>query len=113
MALDVAQYRHKLEKLWQRVPRHLPLTRPTFCPRLWSDAFVSDRGDVYFCCHMLPFRVGNLYDAPLQEIYNKLRAREARLFALTRTLLCHDRCTLHSEEERAASTSPETAMRSP
>jgi MoaA/NifB/PqqE/SkfB family radical SAM enzyme len=113
MALNLTQLRRKFEKVRQGLPRHIPLTQSTFCPRLWTDAFINDRGDVYFCCHMQPHTLGNLHHASLEELWNNFKTRQMRRLALTRTLLCYDRCRLLDEQEFAARPGPDTQVQAP
>lgn len=98
--MDLVQLRRRFEKVKRSVPSHLPLTVPTFCPRMWGEAFINDHGDVYYCCHKSPYGLGNLHDAPLSELWNSARSKQMRTMSLTRTLLCYDRCRLLSEEEK-------------
>ena len=108
MALNLERYRRQLEKTLQRVPRKL-LVEQTYCPRMWSEVFINDHGEVYFCCHTLPFRVGNVYDSTLEELWGGFRARQARRMSLTRTLYCYDRCTLLTAEEHAMLPGPDSS----
>ncbi len=113
MALNLTQLRRKFEKVRQGLPRHIPLTQETFCPRLWTDAFVNDRGEVYACCHQQPASLGSLHHAPLEQLWNNFKTRQMRRLALTRTLYCYDRCRLLDEQEFAARPGPETRVLAP
>jgi pyruvate-formate lyase-activating enzyme len=73
----------------------------TFCPRLWSEAFIDDKANVFFCCHSQPYAIGNLQDAPLSELWHGLAAKQARQMSLHRGLACFAGCTLLDERERA------------
>lgn len=113
MALDLVQLRKKYEKVRRSLPSHLPLTQETYCPRLWSEAFINDRAEVFVCCHMKPYSMGSLHEAPLRELWNGFAARQMRRLSLNKALLCYDRCRLLSEEEHAAQAGPDAGVRAP
>jgi len=101
MHLNIDKYRHQLEILKQRIPR-TPFCQSTFCIRLWKEAFITDDGDVYPCCHKLPWKVGNLYKDSLEEIWNDGPLKLVRYLSRHRGLYCYERCTLLDEMERQA-----------
>jgi MoaA/NifB/PqqE/SkfB family radical SAM enzyme len=70
--------------------------------------FVNDKGEVYFCCHEQPHTLGNIHKASLEKLWNNFKARQMRRLALTRTLLCYDRCRLLDSEEFSARPGPDT-----
>jgi MoaA/NifB/PqqE/SkfB family radical SAM enzyme len=100
MDLNIDRHLQQLEILKQRIPR-APFQKGTFCVRLWQEAFITDDADVYPCCHKLPWKLGNLHDANLEELWNGTRIKGARHMSLHRSLYCHERCTLLDEAERA------------
>lgn len=94
-------FKDSIERLLYCLPRTPPPTQSTYCPNLWTDAFIDDKGRVYGCCHTMPFRLGNLHAATLEEIWNGWRWRSARALSLGRILPCYDRCRLLDAEARA------------
>ncbi len=105
--------RRQVERAAQRAPRTIPFTMPTFCPRLFSEAFVSDAGHVFTCCHFAPFGMGSLAEKNLGEIWNGPTMRAARAMSMHRTLHCHERCTLLDEKERAWVPAPDDGTSMP
>ena len=74
----------------------------TFCPRLWSSAFIVENGDVYACCHYQPFKVGNIHKQTLEQIWNDRFMQEARTQSLNGDLGCYASCNLLDEAARNA-----------
>jgi len=74
----------------------------TFCPRLWTSAFIVDNGDVYACCHYQPFKLGNIHERTLEQIWNDRFAQDARSQSLNGDLGCYASCNLLDETARKA-----------
>lgn len=66
----------------------------TYCPDLWNGFALSRRGDVFNCCHLKPFRIGNIHDAELRKLANTPEMREYRRKSLNGELECFHRCNL-------------------
>lgn len=64
------------------------------CSWVHDTLMVDPRGDVYACCHHLPGVVGNIYEAPLKQIYNGDEIRKFRRQEIDGTLACAAGCTL-------------------
>src|SRR5262249_12191523 len=73
------------------------------CPRLWDSAFVDRDGKVYACCHYLPYPIGNIHDAPLEQIRHGETAVQIRSAALLSGTACFDSCSILTEAEKRAS----------
>ncbi len=101
MDFKIDKHLQQLEIFKQRIPWNL-FRQPTFCTRLWQEAFITDNGDVYPCCHNLPWKYGNLHKSSLKEIWNNKRIHGARLLSLNHGLYCREKCTLLDETERSA-----------
>jgi radical SAM protein with 4Fe4S-binding SPASM domain len=68
------------------------------CSWVHDTLFIGPRGDVFGCPHFKPGPIGNIYDAPLRDIYNSERAREYRQQEIESNLKCLGRCTLPQKE---------------
>lgn len=66
----------------------------TYCPRLWDEIFIDERGDVFACCCSSALPFGNIYREPLSVIINSPSARRQRLQSLRGTLKCYGPCHL-------------------
>ena len=73
--------------------------RETFCPRLWDEVFIDDKGDVYSCCHSLPEVLGSIYREKLQDIYNNNLIQELRQQSLDGYLGCYKACKLLDKKQ--------------
>jgi radical SAM protein with 4Fe4S-binding SPASM domain len=67
---------------------------PTYCPKLWNSAFISQNGDVFKCCHATDARLGNIYEEALSTIWNGPRYLTERTRSLAGQLSCYDACTI-------------------
>lgn len=72
------------------------------CPRLWDSAFVGMDGQVYACCHYLPHAIGNIHDAPLEQIRHGNTATNMRRAALSSGTGCFSSCSILTETEKQA-----------
>lgn len=70
----------------------------TFCSRLWTDIFIDEAGDVFFCCHPKTRPIGNVYNEPFNDIYNNHLAQEIRFTSLSGQLRCQKNCNLLTEK---------------
>ncbi|MBD3410498.1 MAG: radical SAM protein [Ignavibacteriales bacterium] len=77
------------------------MKRDTYCPRLWSEAFVMQDGAVYSCCHEKPAAIGNLNEKSLAEIMDDAPIRAWRRKSLDGKLACYKGCNLLTAEELA------------
>lgn len=68
--------------------------RKTFCPRLWEEAFIDPKGNVFTCCHHQPAVLGNIYQETLENIFNNEILRSFRKKSLEGRLECFEQCTL-------------------
>jgi radical SAM protein with 4Fe4S-binding SPASM domain len=68
--------------------------KDTYCPLLWSEAFIDPKGDVYSCCHRKPAVLGNIHTQKLEDICNGPAIREMRQKSLDGELECFERCSL-------------------
>jgi len=68
--------------------------KDNLCERLWFSLFIDKSGDVYPCCHSKPIKLGNVYETPLQEIWNNDLIKDLRNKSLTKNLPCSQGCTL-------------------
>lgn len=66
----------------------------TYCPRLWSEAFIDERGRVYACCHFKPEELGNICLDHLKVIYNNKKIKDLRRKSLEGRLSCYHTCSL-------------------
>ncbi len=78
--------------------------RKTYCPRLWTESFIFEDGNVFACCHEKPKPLGNINKNSLEEIYNGKLMQETRTKSLTGKLSCYKNCSLLKEEEFEDST---------
>jgi len=76
----------------------------TFCPWLWEEMFINEKGNVYSCCHQFPGKLGNIKDHSLKEIYSSTRLQSYRKKSLGGILLCGTHCTLLSPAQRRSIT---------
>lgn len=65
-----------------------------YCPFLWHEIFINEKGNVYNCCHYKPGKIGNIYQNRLEEIVNSSKAQEFRKQSLNGKLSCYKNCTL-------------------
>ncbi len=70
------------------------LRRDTFCPRLWDEVYIDEKGDVYSCCHARPEVIGNIYQEKLQDLYNNSVIQRLRKQSLDGRLACYKTCRL-------------------
>lgn len=70
------------------------LSKNTYCPYLWSEAFIDPTGDVFCCCHRKPAAVGNIYKDTLKNIYSNDLMRSLRQKSIDGCLGCYKDCTL-------------------
>jgi len=70
------------------------ITSKTFCPKLWTEIFINELGDVYPCCRRKTPSIGNIYNDTLEEICNSKRALNLREKSFTGKLECFERCHL-------------------
>jgi sulfatase maturation enzyme AslB (radical SAM superfamily) len=82
----------------------------TFCPRLWDEVFIDQKGKVYSCCHFKPQAVGSIYHRSLEEIYSDLPIQKFREQALSGKLRCFKRCNLLQKDELEQSSAGRTAQ---
>lgn len=73
--------------------------KETFCPRLWNEYYINDKGFVFSCCHNKPQAIGNIHNNSLEEIYNGPIIRKLRSQSLNGKLSCFKNCNLLSKEE--------------
>ncbi len=71
----------------------------TFCPRLWDEAYIDPKGDVYTCCHAKPAVLGNIYQTELHRIVCGKAANSFRERSLRGKLRCYARCTILDKEQ--------------
>ncbi|MCF7911471.1 MAG: radical SAM protein [Candidatus Cloacimonetes bacterium] len=76
----------------------------TFCPLLWEEMYINEKGDVYTCCHQFPGKLGNIKKSTLKEIYNSRKLQKYRRQSIQNRLLCAHFCTLLSPAQRAKAT---------
>lgn len=74
----------------------------TFCPRLWSEVYIDQKGDVFACCHCKPQAVGNIYKEKLEVIYNNRIIQRLRQRSLSGQLGCFAKCTLLDKKRKAS-----------
>jgi MoaA/NifB/PqqE/SkfB family radical SAM enzyme len=67
---------------------------PTFCPRLWDEIYINEKGEVFSCCHAKPQVLGNINNGQLEEIINNEVIQRLRQEALDGMLGCYTACTL-------------------
>ena len=48
------------------------------CHRPWTAIYIDVKGDVYPCTDNLNYKLGNIYEKNLKEIYNSKRMKEFR-----------------------------------
>jgi MoaA/NifB/PqqE/SkfB family radical SAM enzyme len=60
----------------------------TFCPLLWEEMYINEKGNVYSCCHQFPGKLGNIKKNTLAEIYNGKSLQKYRKRALQGRLWC-------------------------
>jgi MoaA/NifB/PqqE/SkfB family radical SAM enzyme len=70
------------------------------CHYVWDGVTIDRFGQVYACCLLKPGVLGNIYEAPLQDIINGQKARAHRAAARQGRLPCLTSCHLLTEEER-------------
>lgn len=73
----------------------------TYCNLLWERAFISEYGDIFFCCLCRPEPVGNIYKHDLAYIWQK--SKKTRLFrwmSLNGSLSCYSTCTVLSKKAK-------------
>ncbi len=73
--------------------------RHTFCPRLWDEFYIDEKGDVYSCCHAKPKALGNLHEQTLEQICNGETIQALRRESLEGRLGCYEKCTLLDKNE--------------
>lgn len=66
----------------------------TYCPRLWDEIFIDERGEVCACCCSSALPFGNIYREPLAVIINSPSARRQRRQSLRGKLKCYGPCHL-------------------
>jgi len=66
----------------------------TYCPKLWEEIFIDQKGEVYACCCSEARAYGNIYQDKLRRIFNSASARAQREESLNGTLKCYERCHL-------------------
>ncbi len=64
----------------------------TYCPNLWKEVFIDERGLVYACCCDSARPYGNIYEGRLRDIFNSAAARRQRRESLNGTLKCFETC---------------------
>ena len=69
------------------------------CPLLWNGFGINNRGDVFSCCHMIPPKLGNIYETTLRELANSPAALENRRASLEGKLKCLPSCNLINYEK--------------
>jgi|CXWL01.1.fsa_nt_gi MoaA/NifB/PqqE/SkfB family radical SAM enzyme len=72
----------------------------TYCPFLWSEAFIDPKGDVFCCCHRKPSVVGNIYEEKLKDIYSNSKMQQLRQKSIDGTLECYEGCTLIDKQKK-------------
>ncbi|WP_419909555.1 radical SAM protein [Hoeflea sp.] len=85
----------------------------TFCPRLWSSAFIVENGDVYGCCHYQPYKLGNIHQKSLKDIWNDASVQRARAQSLNGKLACYAHCNLLDEAARKARPTADQGLATP
>lgn len=65
-----------------------------YCDDLWNGFTINKNGDVYCCCHMKPFVVGNIYHNKLDELLNTSDMLKYRKKSLKGKLECYPACNL-------------------
>ena len=73
----------------------------SFCPRLWEEVYIDEKGNVFACCHNKPAAAGSIYENPLRELFDNEIARTYRKRSLEGRLRCYRGCNLLSREERS------------
>ena len=66
----------------------------SYCDDLWNGFTINKNGDVYCCCHLKPFVVGNIYHNKLDELLNTSEILEYRKKSLEGKLECYSSCNL-------------------
>ena len=66
----------------------------SYCDDLWNGFTINKNGDVYCCCHLKPFVVGNIYHNKLDELLNTSDMLEYRKKSLKGKLECYPACNL-------------------
>lgn len=66
----------------------------TYCPRLWKEAFINEKGEVFACCRSKPAVLGSIYTHKLSEIFNNETIRALRRKSLEGRLECYASCPL-------------------
>lgn len=66
----------------------------SYCDDLWNGFTINKNGDVYCCCHLKPFVVGNIYHNKLDELLNTSDMLEYRKKSLKGKLECYPTCNL-------------------
>ncbi len=64
----------------------------TYCPNLWNEVFIDERGLVYACCCDAARPYGDIYKGRLKDICNSAEARRQRRQSLAGTLKCYEHC---------------------
>jgi MoaA/NifB/PqqE/SkfB family radical SAM enzyme len=82
--------------------------RETFCPRLWDEIYINERGQVFSCCHEGPQVLGNIYEARIEDICNNDIIRRQRKASLKGRLRCYKQCTLLDKSAIVAEDKPLT-----
>ena len=70
----------------------------TYCPKLWQEIFIDNKGNVYNCCHSMPRIIGNIHRQDLRTIYFGSAVQKARSRSLEGRLGCYPKCNLLSKE---------------
>ena len=68
--------------------------KTSYCDDLWNGFTINKNGDVYCCCHLKPFVVGNIYHNKLHELLNTSEILEYRKKSLKGKLECYPTCNL-------------------
>jgi len=71
----------------------------TYCPRLWDEIFINQKGNVFSCCDEKPKVIGNIYKDKLISICNNEKIQKLREKSLRGQLSCFRNCTLLKKEE--------------
>jgi sulfatase maturation enzyme AslB (radical SAM superfamily) len=71
----------------------------TFCPRLWDEIYINEKGEVFSCCHSKPLALGCINDERLADIINKEIIQGLRQESLDGRLGCYAGCTLLDKPE--------------
>ena len=66
----------------------------SYCDDLWNGFTINKNGDVYCCCHLKPFVVGNIYHNELNELLNTPDMIKHRKKSLKGELECYLACNL-------------------